>query len=244
MNYKGHTFIGILSLFILIPFLNLFTDVAIYTSSFIGIIFFTILGALIPDIDSPHANISSVVQGFLLFIGIIYIVIKVLFFQNKFELDSIVLLTIVFPLASLFFTNFIDSVFGHRTITHSLLMFLIILIIGILLSINKAINPTYFSCFTWGYLTHIYSDGTTKMGVAYLYPFKKTFYHSLSTEKNGAEETLSQSILMLILLLFFIISSIYFFASDFTFFNLKNTPYYLKEMLITVQDFVTSFFNL
>lgn len=84
----------------------------------------------------------------------------------------------------------------HRTITHSLL-FLAISTIGIgLFSINMAIM--------WGiaYALHLFADSFTKMGVPFLYPFKKKRYGAKLIYASGAED------LFILLVAIYLISEI------------------------------------
>ncbi|WP_300924874.1 metal-dependent hydrolase [uncultured Clostridium sp.] len=84
----------------------------------------------------------------------------------------------------------------HRTITHSLL-FLAISTIGIgLFNINMAIM--------WGiaYALHLLADSFTKMGVPFLYPFKKKRYGAKLIYASGAED------LFILLVAIYIISEI------------------------------------
>lgn len=84
----------------------------------------------------------------------------------------------------------------HRTITHSLLL-LAISTIGIgLFSINMAIM--------WfiAYALHLIADSFTKMGVPFLYPFKKKRYGAKLIYASGAED------LFILLVAIYIISEI------------------------------------
>lgn len=84
----------------------------------------------------------------------------------------------------------------HRTITHSLL-FLAISTIGIgLFSINMAIM--------WfiAYALHLLADSFTKMGVPFLYPFKKKRYGAKLIYASGAED------LFILLVAIYLISEI------------------------------------
>lgn len=84
----------------------------------------------------------------------------------------------------------------HRTITHSLLL-LAISTIGIgLFSINMAIM--------WfiAYALHLIADSFTKMGVPFLYPFKKKRYGAKLIYASGAED------LFILLVAIYLISEI------------------------------------
>lgn len=61
----------------------------------------------------------------------------------------------------------INSLFGHRTITHSILFMAIVCLIGILLKAPYSLNMGLLI----GIVTHLMLDGSTPMGVRLLYPF-------------------------------------------------------------------------
>lgn len=70
----------------------------------------------------------------------------------------------------------------HRTISHSLLLlFTSTLLISFL---NFNISLIWFIC----YLTHLLADSCTKMGVPFLYPFKKDKYGLKLIKTGGAED--------------------------------------------------------
>ncbi len=84
----------------------------------------------------------------------------------------------------------------HRTITHSLLFLTITTIIIEFFNTNMAIM--------WGiaYALHLLADSFTKMGVPFLYPFKKKRYGAKLIYTSGAED------LFILLVAIYIISVI------------------------------------
>jgi inner membrane protein len=73
-----------------------------------------------------------------------------------------------FPLA-----KYIDRSYGHRTITHSLLAYFVLMfIVGATEAIisHKSIIT---AIFIWAYASHLIADMVTKQGVPLFYPFKK-----------------------------------------------------------------------
>lgn len=79
------------------------------------------------------------------------------------------------PIGKMFFplSKYLDKKFGHRTITHSLICYIfLILFIGTIeriLSEKRVIT----SIFVWSYGSHLILDMITKQGVPLFYPFKK-----------------------------------------------------------------------
>jgi inner membrane protein len=76
--------------------------------------------------------------------------------------------TVFYPIA-----KYLDKKFGHRTITHSLVCYiLLILFVG---SIERIIsdNRIITSIFIWSYGSHLILDMVTKQGVPLFYPWKK-----------------------------------------------------------------------
>lgn len=73
-----------------------------------------------------------------------------------------------FPLA-----KYLDKKFGHRTITHSLICYVfLILFVG---TIERIVSDkrVITSIFIWAYGSHLILDMITKQGVPLFYPFKK-----------------------------------------------------------------------
>lgn len=79
------------------------------------------------------------------------------------------------PIGTLFYpvAKYLDKKFGHRTITHSLICYIfLILLVGTIeriLSEKRIIT----SIFIWSYGSHLILDMITKQGVPLFYPFKK-----------------------------------------------------------------------
>ena len=77
----------------------------------------------------------------------------------------------------------INKIFGHRTITHSILglvLFNLLLKYVLSLNINQMVSNPYVVFyihvhFSIGFLTHLFSDMLTYSGVPLFYPFKKRF---------------------------------------------------------------------
>ena len=81
------------------------------------------------------------------------------------------------PMGKLFgFTQlpqYIDRNFGHRTITHSLLIYFSLGGIFYLIESIVSTNHTYTLIYFLAYISHLIFDMMTVMGVPLLYPFKK-----------------------------------------------------------------------
>lgn len=79
------------------------------------------------------------------------------------------------PIGTLFYpiAKYLDKKLGHRTITHSLICYvLLILLVG---TIERIISDkrVITSIFIWSYGSHLILDMITKQGVPLFYPFKK-----------------------------------------------------------------------
>lgn len=79
------------------------------------------------------------------------------------------------PIGTLFYpiAKYLDKKHGHRTITHSLICYvLLIILVG---SIERIISDKRIitSIFIWSYGSHLILDMITKQGVPLFYPFKK-----------------------------------------------------------------------
>lgn len=73
------------------------------------------------------------------------------------------------------YAKIINKLFGHRTITHSVL-WLIPMIIFLVKYIDTEFALLWAGIIT-GFMSHIISDTFTKGGVPWLYPFKTKRYH-------------------------------------------------------------------
>jgi inner membrane protein len=79
------------------------------------------------------------------------------------------------PIGKLFYplARYLDRNFGHRTITHSLLGFLTLLLGITALEKTYLYNSHLTLIFTFSYASHLIFDMMTKDGVPLLYPFNK-----------------------------------------------------------------------
>ncbi len=73
-----------------------------------------------------------------------------------------------YPLA-----RYLDRKYGHRTITHSILCYLILFIIIGLIEGMISKNSIIASVFLWSFGSHLIFDMVTKQGVPLFYPFAK-----------------------------------------------------------------------
>lgn len=244
MNYKEHSVIGVISLFILLPFIGIFQIISIFDAGIIGVLIFTIIGSLFPDIDLPNSKISKSLQYSLLTLGLIFLLIDILFLKDDNQYYEIYAITIVFPILSILLTYFINDMFGHRTMTHSFFLFGLILVTGLIISIFTTINFIYLICFLWGYLSHIIADGTTTMGVAYLYPFSDKFYYSFDPNGDSLFHNLIKPCLWVLSIVFLLVSIYYFFSNNFTFLNFELFPVFAKDQLDSLLEFLSSFLGI
>jgi len=86
----------------------------------------------------------------------------------------------------------------HRTYTHSLLV-LIISSISILI-LNKWIALVWFINFT----LHLIADSFTKMGIPYLYPWRKNYYGCKLIKTRGAEDYFIQALAIAFIMFFYV----------------------------------------
>lgn len=105
----------------------------------------------------------------------------------------------------------INKVFGHRTITHSLVMsiFMTILLISstnMFSGILKFIYSNLVIGFCIGWLSHLMLDLITVKGIPIYYPFIKKKYSLLKFKTNKDEELVS----MIVILITGILMAIYF----------------------------------
>lgn len=93
-----------------------------------------------------------------------------------------------------FISKIINKLFGHRTITHSILWAIPLVI----LFINNNYSFLILGALI-GFLSHIFSDTFTRGGVPWLWPFKKKRYHI--TNVNSGEKDILFIILTDIILI-------------------------------------------
>src|SRR5699024_3043048 len=87
-----------------------------------------------------------------------------------------------FPLLS----KIINTLFGHRTFTHSLLF---VLLIGLLLSMITQ-NESILIGTMVGVISHLILDAATKNGIKLLYPVQITFRFPFATKTGGMVESI------------------------------------------------------
>lgn len=79
------------------------------------------------------------------------------------------------PIGKMFYpiAKYLDRNFGHRTITHSLLFYLVLILITGIIE-NLVQSKTMITAIAiWAYGSHLIFDMVTKAGVPLFYPFKK-----------------------------------------------------------------------
>ena len=98
-----------------------------------------------------------------------------------------------------FLPTILDKTVGHRTLTHSL-VFLVSLIIVWFLSNNLFLRISMFGLFL-GSTSHILLDMITMKGVALLYPFSKKKYGLGIMKTNSKLETIFGLVLFVLIVL-------------------------------------------
>ncbi|WP_152658167.1 metal-dependent hydrolase [Oceanobacillus sp. CFH 90083] len=97
-----------------------------------------------------------------------------------------------FPILS----KVINTIFGHRTFTHSLLfLFLLALILPRLIS-----NPSITTGILVGMVTHFILDAATKQGIKLLYPAKITIRFPITARTGGKAENIFLLVLTVVTL--------------------------------------------
>ncbi|GAB2536176.1 metal-dependent hydrolase [Gracilibacillus alcaliphilus] len=87
-----------------------------------------------------------------------------------------------FPLVS----KLVNTIFGHRTFTHSLLFLALMALI-----LSKAVsNPSITMGILIGMATHLLLDAATKQGIKLLYPSKITVRFPVTTKTGGKAENI------------------------------------------------------
>lgn len=124
-----------------------------------------VVGSLLPDIDHTHSTISRLPMKL----------------HRSFRRErNLVLLPVVVALAALAVlvqavSAVIHHVFGHRTITHSLLGLAIFGVLGYVTTTSLQWPWPVFAGFLVGCGSHLLADSLTPTGVPLLWPFRRTF---------------------------------------------------------------------
>ncbi len=95
-----------------------------------------------------------------------------------------------FPLLS----NIVNMIFGHRTITHSLLF---LIGIGVVLSMFTS-NSTLIAGLIIGIASHLLLDAATKRGIKLLYPVNFTVRFPFTIKTGGTLENIVLLLLTLV----------------------------------------------
>ena len=75
---------------------------------------------------------------------------------------------LIYPVA-----KFVNRKYGHRTITHSLMFYLIGYVIVSFIVKSTSANPVISQIYLWAFGSHLIFDMLTKQGIPLFYPFKK-----------------------------------------------------------------------
>lgn len=98
----------------------------------------------------------------------------------------------------------ISKIFGHRGITHSLLM-----VVALIFVIDHYMDVEYYGVIVFGlivgYISHLFADYLTKAGIPLFYPHKKSFRIPLFSFRTGSfiEYFVTYSIVILSVSFFF-----------------------------------------
>lgn len=222
MRYKAHIGIGFLSIFFVTPIILLFTSLHLTDDQLLVIFFFILIGSVLPDIDLPGTRASRAVQILMLLNGLALLFMDLLVRDNE-SYIAIYAFLIGVPICSFLLTSFLYNVFGHRTITHSLLIVLLFTIGGIFLVLNSSMSFIELFFFLWAYTLHIILDARPIKGVAYLYPFSKEFYYIRIPIQYGRVASFGNKAIPLLIWGYIIFSVIYFFVNDGNFWSMGNT---------------------
>ena len=75
---------------------------------------------------------------------------------------------LIYPVA-----KFVNRKYGHRTITHSLMFYLIGYVIVSFIVKSTSANPVISQIYLWAFGSHLIFDMLTKQGIPLFFPFKK-----------------------------------------------------------------------
>ncbi|MFQ9978633.1 metal-dependent hydrolase [Clostridium cadaveris] len=159
MKGKTHITIGLSTFLLLLP---------PSPSNLIVLSGYTILGSLVPDIDTEYGLIHSSESILLIITIFIYTFIAIPFKTLSF------IGTILF----IFLLNRSAS-FNHRTFTHSIIG-IIVFSLPILLMSPRLLVP-----FNLGYCMHLFADSFTKSGVPLFLPYNKKKYGPKLIKSSG-----------------------------------------------------------
>lgn len=159
MKGKTHAALGLSStLFLLSPIPE---NLILYSC-------FTVIGSLIPDIDTKYGLIHKTESCFLLLATFVYSLIVI-------PLKSLSIIGIILFI----YLSYKSSSFDHRTITHSLLW-------GVIFTLSLLfISPRILMPFSIGYFMHLLADSFTKAGVPILLPYSKNKYGPKLIKSSG-----------------------------------------------------------
>jgi membrane-bound metal-dependent hydrolase YbcI (DUF457 family) len=191
MNGGQHFFIGAASVGAgLYVIQNM--GVPIADSTILGCAMIAGVGALAPDIDHPHATISSRIPKKLLSVGLypllIFLFLGLIFYitggrnpsvfvqtLSESSLVQMALVIIILALVLMFLSAIASSVFGHRGATHSFIFTALATCIAVIICTLLKTPWWYGLIFGLGWLSHLPADAMTEMGLpSLLWPFSNS----------------------------------------------------------------------
>lgn len=224
MTYKQHSYIGIISFFAFITIINTFFVVEGGAYNLVNMLFFCLLGSLLPDIDHPNSYSTKIITSLLFFYSCIYLILNIHDILNG---NIKYFYIFLIPLSSFLVSVFINIHSGHRTITHSVYFILFLMVIAIILYNLINLNIIFSFAFVWGAFMHILSDGLTNTGVPFYYPFHKKKYRTLFPTNNKFIYMPIIFISIIFLIIFSIIPLIFSIKNNFAFTNIL----YVQDVL-------------
>ena len=122
------------------------------------------------------------IAGGIVFTGVFSSLFNVNIFESKYTI-ALTVFACILPdidhtkslIGKLFFplSKYLSVRFGHRTITHSLIVFLPLVFLVHFLEKFYLNTSEYYLIFLFGYLSHLILDMITIQGIPLFYPFNK-----------------------------------------------------------------------
>ncbi len=141
---------------------------------------FVLVGALLPDIDTPSSKLGQKFwRGLVILLGVALLgYIFAPSYLNVYHDELKVFILMLLPV--------IGMMRGHRQITHSVLFLLILVLYSWLIEAWFDIPWFYLSGLIVGVVSHLFADCLTKRGIPLAYPFSKKRTRFFVTFRTGS----------------------------------------------------------
>ena len=184
MNYREHMLCGA-GFFSIVYFLLEKILIITEIKKLLMYFFICLIGSVLPDIDHPKAHFTYKVPLFLITSSVIILGMKYYIYGSIntslsafSDIDKILYVMLSTGVFTFLFSIILFYTTGHRGITHSPFLYLVITLLFYIGSLFLKVDMIAVLFLMGGSISHIYTDGLSYRGIPLFFPFDRKYYHT------------------------------------------------------------------